>query len=168
MISVLYILVLNEIHTQRRIHIMKCVLGSFLLLPGWHAGVLCALPHLVCLLQVLDQAIVDLRHWGSSCSFIIPEPDSRQTKWLAEHKQVPPPVQPPPPPARPNPIVPTQHRSAVTSCPISQPATQTELREATAAKQVSKLVNATKTPLALVLDRIDNSYGTVKANETFL
>ena len=147
---------------------MKCVLGSFLLLPGWHAGVLCALPHLVCLLQVLDQAIVDLRHWGSSCSFIIPEPDSRQTKWLAEHKQVPPPVQPPPPPARPNPIVPTQHRSAVTSCPISQPATQTEPREATAAKQVSKLVNATKTPLALVLDRIDNSYGTVKANETFL
>ena len=128
----------------------------------------CALPHLVCLLQVLDQAIVDLQHWGSSCSFIIPEPDSRQTKRLAEHKQVPPPVQPAPLPARPSPIVQSQHRSAVTSRPISQPATQTELREATAAKQVSKLVNATKTPLALVLDPIDNSYGTVKANETFL
>ena len=133
-----------------------------------HLVCLLVLPHLVCLLQVLDQAIVDLQHWGSSCSFIIPEPDSRQTKRLAEHKQVPPPVQPAPLPARPSPTVQAQHRSAVTSRPISQPATQTELREATAAKQVSKLVNATKTPLALVLDPIDNSYGTVKANETFL
>ena len=119
-------------------------------------------------LQVLDQAIVDLHHWGSSCSFIIPGPGSKQTKGPAVQQQAPPSVDPTPPPIQPRLTSQSQQRSDATTCPTSQPATQRQPQQSTAAKRASKLVNATKTPLALELDPIDNSFRPVKTNETFL